>query len=157
MYNIQTLILRCFFDFVWVPGTVWKIWRSFDGVVWLVKNVPWVLWLAGAEVWPPQTCVTWSCQNVLCTDHRVQHLEARKNIFNTAEFRKSREEWDLHNLARILHRVGCQSFCLISNLKSVNIAQTHVASISTSQTIFDSEYVEEKMYKFFFRVRLLTD
>ena len=40
-----------------------------------------------------------------CTLHRSQSaaLEARKNIFNsTAEFRKSREEWDLHNLARIL-------------------------------------------------------
>ena len=44
-------------------------------------------------------------------------------------------------------------FSLISNLKSVNIAQTHVASISTSQTdradIGSWIRVNAKMYKFF--------
>ena len=137
MYQcIQTLILRCFLDFVWIPGIVRKIWRSIDGVVWLVKNVPWALWLAGVEVWPPQTCVTWSCQNVLCTDHRVQHWRREKTSLTLLLSSANLERSETYIIWRVFYFVGCQSFCLISNLKSVNIteAQTHVASISTSQT-----------------------
>ena len=89
-------------------------------------------WLV-AEVWP-QTRVT--CPDVLCGDHRVQHWRQEKHLLLLSS--GNLEKWHLHNILFeyfiLCTSSGMSIFFLISNLKSVNIAQTHVASISTSQT-----------------------
>ena len=74
------LILRCFFDFFGIPRTVRKIWRNFDGVVWLVKSVSQGVWLAGCRGLASDACHLSRCTLHAEITERSSTVEARKNI-----------------------------------------------------------------------------
>ena len=152
------------FFLFWIPGFLELFGKSarVGGACWLVRGVHPALWLAGCRGLASSDAYQLS----KCTFQRSQSASRDCSELNIEGEKKhfwAELEWWLHNLAQISCLqlnifliwlvVGCESFSLISNLKSVNTAQTHVASISTSQTdradIESWIRVNAKMYKFF--------